>query len=473
MQTYVTRNIGTNRGSLRLWLQGEFPARAGFTVGKPYRINEGPDYLVLQLAEDGDRIVSRKKDTKNEENYFPVIDLNNQDLLERFKLFATVRIIMKENELWICPLASDKRKQTRLQRLKDKLQEGRPVDMGSIAHGLGVLDHALHAGLAEEGIATKLVYVNEVREELIDQSLAHNDTFNSDTQALIGPMQEIAFDERVMNLVKPADILSAGLPCSGASVAGRAKRKLSHPEEHPLVGHLVVAGLMFVAKGNPCIFVLENVPPYQNSASAFILRNQLRDWGYEIHEREFLGTEWGELEKRNRWCMVAVTPGIPFNFDEMKPEPFAVRSLADVLENPEDVQDRWSLMPGLKAKLERDRAAGKGFEMQIYTGEESHINTLTKGIAKNRSTDPKIQHPSDPELLRIPTAKEHALCKGVPDKLITGLSQTLAHEMLGQGICYKPFQALGRYLGQCLKKFKDTSLESEAWTTVAEMKVAG
>ncbi|MDO9178666.1 MAG: DNA cytosine methyltransferase [Agitococcus sp.] len=470
MQTYTTASVGNHRGAPRVWLQGANPARAGFTPGSTYRIEEGPDYLVLQLTLEGDKVVSKKLENGV---WIPVIDLNSQKMLDRFKAFGALRIIMMEGEIWMCPLASDKRKQTRLQRLRKKLQENKPIAMGGIAYGLGVLDHALHAGMEEEGLKTELGFANEVRPELIDQAQEYNSTFTATTQALIGPMQEIAFDEKTMARVKQVDVLAAGLPCSGASLAGRAKRKLSHPEDHPLVGHLVVAGLAFIAKVNPAMFVLENVPAYQNTASSSILRNQLRDWGYDVHEREFLATEWGDLEKRNRWCMVAVTPGIPFDFAEMQPEPFVVRSLSDVLEKPEAVVDRWSEMPGLKAKLERDRADGKGFEMQIYTGEESHINTLTKGITKNRSTDPKIQHPENKDLLRIPTAKEHALCKGVPLELITGLAQTPAHEMLGQGICYKPFKALGVYIAKCLKKFGEMDAENLAWTNVAALKVAG
>jgi DNA (cytosine-5)-methyltransferase 1 len=470
MQTYTTTTLGSHRGAPRLWLQGAFPARAGFTPGSTYQIEEGPDYLALKLTLDGDKVVSKKMENGV---LTPIIDINSQKLLDRFKAFPSLRIVMLEGVLWICPLASDKRKQTRLQRLKSKLQEDMPIAMGGIAYGLGVLDHALHAGMEEEGLKTELGFANEVRPELIDQAQEYNSTFTTTTQALIGPMQEIAFDEKTMSRVKQVDVLAAGLPCSGASLPGRTQRKLRLAEDHPLVGHLVVAGLAFIAKVNPALFVLENVPAYQNTASASILRNQLRDWGYDVHEREFLATEWGDLEKRNRWCMVAVTPGIPFDFAEMQPEPFIVRSLSEVLEKPEAVADRWSEMPGLKAKLERDRADGKGFEMQIYTGEESHINTLTKGITKNRSTDPKIQHPDNKDLLRIPTAKEHALCKGVPLELITGLAQTPAHEMLGQGICYKPFKALGRYIAKCLKKFGELESENLISTNVAMLKVAG
>lgn len=266
-------------------------------------------------------------------------------------------------------------------------------------------------------------------------------------------MQEVAFDEWAMGELEPVDLLFAGLPCSGASGAGRAKLGLTHPEDHPLVGHLVAAAIAFIAKLSPAIFLLENVPAYANSASASILRHQLRDLGYNVHETELLATDYGDLERRKRWCLVATSAGIDFDLAGLKPGPVVPRKLADVLEPAFAVAERWSEMQGLKAKQKRDIAAGKGFRMQIFTGAEASINTLTKGITRNRSTDPKIQHPTNPDLLRIPTAREHARMKGVPEELVEGLAQTTAHELLGQGICYQPFVAMGAHIGAALQAF--------------------
>src|SRR3546814_1027218 len=74
----------------------------------------------------------------------------------------------------------------------------------------------------------------------------------------------------------------------------------------------------------------------------------------------------------------------------------------------------WSTMSYLREKEERDIAAGKGFRMQIFQPDSTKIATLTRGYAKIRSTDPKLQHPTDPTLLRQITPVEHARLKGVP-----------------------------------------------------------
>jgi len=111
------------------------------------------------------------------------------------------------------------------------------------------------------------------------------------------------------------------------------------------------------------------VTPYRNTASMCILRSQLRDLGYQVHEAELQAADWNELERRVRLCMVAVTQGIEFDFHRVKQPRPRKRCIAEGLDAIEPGDERWSEMPGLKAKQERDLAAGKGFAMQIVTGD--------------------------------------------------------------------------------------------------------
>jgi DNA (cytosine-5)-methyltransferase 1 len=118
-------------------------------------------------------------------------------------------------------------------------------------------------------------------------------------------------------------------------------------------------------------------------------------------------------------------------------------------------------MEGLKAKEIRDKEAGKSFAMQIFDANSPYIATLTKGIPKNRSTDPKFRNPENPDLLRIPTALEHARAKGVPEELIAELSSTLAHEILGQSIIYDPFVSVGELIGESYMELHNRALAQE------------
>ena len=193
---------------------------------------------------------------------------------------------------------------------------------------------------------------------------------------------------------------------------------------------------------------------YLATASMSILRNQLRDFGYQVHETVLQAAEWNTLERRERMCMVALTKGISFDLQELpRPAP-EQQCIGDVLDPIPHDDPCWSEMKGLKAKQERDRASGKGFAMQIVTADSTACPTITKGYAKVRSTDPKLSHPSNPDLLRQFTVSEHSRIKGIPDHLVSGLSKTVGHEVLGQSICYAPFEAVGQLVGKTLKRLK-------------------
>lgn len=446
--------FGNNKGAYRVWLQGQMLNRAGFAPKTPYKVEKAEGYIVI--SKEGTafrRQVSAKR--KNDVD-IPIIDLNNNDQLSMFEGMEHVRVIYMQDEIRIMPLESELRLRERLKRAEEKLKNNLPLTFGSVAHGGGVLDDAIAEGFSEEGIDTRLAFANEIRADLTEHAIEIGRKWDKDTIALQGKMQEFAFDDYVMKLVGTVDNLSAGMPCSGASVAGRAKLKTSHAEAHPEVGHLSASFLAFVAKLNPLSITLESVVPYASSASMSIIRSQLKDMGYELHETVIEGGEWGAFEARRRMVMVAVTRGMHFSMADLIAPEAPTRPLSDILEDIPLDDPRWKAMEGLKAKQDRDMGNNKGFQMQIFSGDSTKIGTLTKGMTKNRSTDPKIQHPENPELLRIPTPIEHARAKQVPEGMIAGLSATIAHELLGQSVIYKPFVAIGQLLANSFKSLGKT-----------------
>lgn len=448
MEGYYIKKVGQNRGAPRVWLEGSQTERAGFAPGQRFDIEIQGKMVVLQANKDGSRVVSGK--VMGEKNN-PVIDINSKALLAIFDGMAAVRVVVKKDQIYLMPLASELKKQERFLRLRTKLENGEPVALGSLSHGGGVLSHAVHSGLQQAGISSRLAFANEIRDELLEHAAVHNDAWSHDTQILAAPMQELAFDDRGVASIPKVDILEMGLPCSGASRAGKSKRGLVHPEAHPHVGHLVVSALVIVSKTNPAIVLLENVPEYAQSASADILRNQLRDLGYKTHERILNGKEWGALENRNRWCMVAVTHGIEFDFEQLQPPGVGHQLVADVLDGSIGPDDpKWRSFDYLRTKEVRDAEKGNGFSMQVLVADASSVPTIRKGYAKNGSTDALLQHPDNPALMRAFTPAEHARIKGVPETLVSGLSSTIAHQVLGQGIVYSPFKDVGAHVGNSL-----------------------
>ena len=136
--------------------------------------------------------------------------------------------------------------------------------------------------------------------------------------------------------------------------------------------------------------------------------------------------------------------------------------LADVLDDVPPDSSRWSGMTGLKAKQVRDEAAGKGFRLQVFDGDSETIGTITKGYAKVRSTDPKLSHPDDPSLLRQLTSAEHARVKQIPEHLAAGVSETLAHELLGQSVIHGALVAIGEHVARALVSWAASTVRSAA-----------
>lgn len=467
---YLVRSVKEHRGAPRLYLDGLDVVRAGFSPGDRFDIEVDGHRVTLSLKKDGSRTVSPKK---RGDKVYPVVDINSKELLKAFEGMEAVRVVVRKGEVVILPLASEVKKRERLDRLKSKLENAERLAMGSLSHGGGVLSHAIHAGLIGAGIQADLVFANEIRDDLVNQAKEHNSAWTEETMALVAPMQEVAQDEWLMQQLPKLEILEMGLPCSGASRAGKSKRGLEMMEDHPEVGHLVYSALVILNKTQPVVVLLENVPEYADSASAQILRYQLRDMGYQTHEAILEGRDFGCLENRVRWCMVATTKGMDFSFENIEPKVKVVRRLKDVLENIAPDDPRWRTFDYLKTKQVRDKEKGNGFGMQIVNPEDTKVPTIRKGYHKGGSTDPLLKHPTNDDLLRLFTGAEHARIKGVPEKLVEGLSDTTIHELLGQGVLYDPFESVGQRIGEAIGKIGDAESGALAETSARKMKATG
>ncbi|WP_341744758.1 DNA cytosine methyltransferase [Azonexus hydrophilus] len=282
-----------------------------------------------------------------------MLDINSHDLLSMFSGLESVRVVVAENRIHILPVASEFRAKKRLEALKATINAGEAVTVGSVASGVGILDMAAHAGFAESGLESKLAFANEIRDDCMEHMAARNPSFTKETITLTMPLQELMFDTWALSKLPNVSVLVGGIPCSGASVAGRAKRKLEHPEDHPEVGHLVVSYIAAVAKFAPAICVLENVPQYATSASMSILRSSLRDLGYEVHEVILDSAEWNMLEHRKRLAMVAVTKGIQFDVEDIQRPVPRVTSFGEIMEDVDPDHSTWGSIDYLWSKLER------------------------------------------------------------------------------------------------------------------------
>lgn len=467
---YIVRQIGENKGAPRVYLDMAGLSEAGMTPGASYRrdTDAKTKRISLVLDPEGDHKVSKKVKSAKE---IPVIDINSSLALSQFEGMEAVRIIIGQGVIHILPLASETNRAKRIERLLKHTAEGK-VTTGSISHGGGILDHAAHAGLAASGLQAHMLVANEIDEPILEHAQQVNEVWNKDTIALVAPMQEVIQDAWMMNQIPEVDIFAGGIPCSGASRAGKSKKGLSMMEDHEGVGHLIAPALALINRMNPAICVIENVPEWADTASAKILQHMLRDMGYDFHSTLLKAQDFGCLENRIRWFGIGVTKGIEFDIEALKPQLFVQQTLADVLDPIGPDAADWRTFDYLKTKEVRDASKGNSFSMQTFGPEDTKVGTLRKGYAKSGSTDPLLRHPTNPDLLRQFTVAEHARIKQVPPHLVEGLSKTDGHIILGQGVAYKPVYELFRHIGEAIRRFASKPVSIHNATLGYSLKVA-
>jgi DNA (cytosine-5)-methyltransferase 1 len=460
---YEVKSIRHNKGKPRIFLDGLHAARASFAPGDRYevKVDEGRSVTIF-VSEDGSRTVSGRVDRKTGEKTIPVIDLNSNIALGMFEGMDAVRMVVKKGAIVFLPLASELSKKERLDRLATKIRDRQPLSAASLTHGAGVLAEALHRGFKKSGLEVSLDYVNEIRADWIHHAREHNPAWHENTVSIAAPMQELIQDTWLMSRLRHVEILDMSLPCSGASQAGSSKLKLKQMEDHEHVGHLVHSALVLIGRFQPSVIVLENVTQYAATASASILRKQLRDMGYNTHEAVLEGQDFGCIEARVRWCLVATTEGLEFTFDQITPPVRVVQQISEILDDVPLHDPRWRSNDARKAKSERNKAEGKGFRLRILPQTATSSPVLRKEYQKGGTCDAELEHPENPALSRQFTGDEHLRMMGIDRALFGDVSESMKHQGAGQAVNPPKFVAVGERIGQTVLRAETYALYRRA-----------
>ncbi len=461
--TLITSKIGESRGIARIWLEGQKLLKAGIKIGTRYSIQVVDKRARLELVPVHDDCHSEQVVTVSRRARYgvvtPLLEIRTALLRQLFSGAEKVRIVIRLGRIAVTAIDKDERVTERLSRLRRKLQSGEPLAVCSLFHGGGVLDRAVHSGLARQGIDTYTRIGIELNEHYLDASIRNNPMlWRDDSFAICADIRDVKRGDDI-----PAcDLVVAGIPCTGASKSGKAKNKLLATEDHPSAGSLFVDFLDFVRYSNPAMAIIENVPDYLTSTSMMVIRSVLNSLGYRLFECILDGHTFGALENRSRMAVVAYTEGV---FDSLGQEdilPLRTKenTLAEVLEDVVPDHESWRSYEYLQLKEQRDIADGKSFRRQLLTAQASGCGCIGRGYAKARSTEPFIQHPTEPGLSRLLTVAEHARVKTIPVELVHGVSDTTAHEILGQSVIFTAFEALAVAVGRRLAELRPCFLEA-------------
>jgi DNA (cytosine-5)-methyltransferase 1 len=460
MTTIINTKIGEAKsGVSRIWIEGQKLLHAGVRIGEKYVLRSDERTKRIELVPSNNHAAGETVFTvsKRERNgtVLPLLEIRSSILEKFYSGCEKVRVAIRNGRIIVSALQVDMKIKERVDRLKRKLATKEKLTSGSIFHGAGILDKAIHSGLLAAGVAAFIQVGVEIESEYLDTSLRNNsELWSADSIAICSDIRDVSLGGSVPQL----DIGIFGVPCTGASRAGASKNKLEFAEEHSSAGTLFFDTLEFIKATNPAIVAIENVSEYAKSASMAVIRSVLTSLGYNLHEQVLFGPDFGTIEARKRMCLVAITKGlcegdVGFVFPDSHPSVVAGQSktLADVLEDVPLDSDSWKSYEYLSKKEILDIASGKGFRRQLVNPEAKTVGTITRGYSKVRSTDPFLIHPTNPELSRLFTPVEHARIKGVPEHVILGVAATTAHEILGQSVCYPVFESVGFAIGAAIQ----------------------
>ena len=464
MTTILNVTIGESRsGVARVWMEGQKLVHAGIKIGAKYLVrgDETQKRIELVPVDDGSVVDGLVTVSKRERNGLitPLLEIRTELLKSFYEGCEKVRVVIRNGRLAISALHVEMKIRERVERLKQKLANKEKLACGSLFHGGGVLDKALHSGLLAAGVATFIQVGVEINGDYLDASLRNNqELWSADSIAVCSDIRDLDMS----NAIPQLSMVVGGVPCTGASRSGKAKNKIKHAEEHDTAGTLFNDFLDFTKASNPAVILIENVKDYASSAGMAVIRSTLTSRGYNLYETVLVGTDFGVLEARERMVFVAITKGLDVDFSFPEKGKKTTQTVADILDCEISLSsDRWKAYEYLAIKEERDKVNGKGFRRQMISYDSTSVGTMTRGYQKVRSTDPHLQHPVNSTLSRLFTPLEHARLKGVPQSLIEGLSETTAHELLGQSVIGPVFEAVGYSLGLALTNQKPKPVFNE------------
>lgn len=447
--------LGEHRGTSRLWLEGMKLVRAGINPGDRYSVEWDSETgrITLDFRDDGDRTVSKRE---RNSRVIPIIDINGESIETALgEGIERAQVTIYKGRIVVDVHPDDKAARERIDRLVERVRAGEQLETGSLAHGGGVIDHAIHTGLHDAGIRSRLAFAVEFDDEIVEVAPMNNPIWDDKTLMVHGGMQYVD-----PGLLPKVDILVAGLPCTGASKAGKAKNKNRLTEDHETAGGLVVPFLQIVKSTSPALVILENVVPYATSASAELIRTSLATWGYDVSEVTLDGNELGALEQRKRLCLIGHSKELAIALDRLVPTRRKEATLAEIMEHLSPDDPRWRSYANHLRKAESDKAAGKNFKFNLIGPDATTVGAMGAGYSKDRMTEPHIKHPTE-EMSRLLTPVEHARAKAAPPELVEGISASLAHKILGNSVIWSAWHAVGRHMGEVINATAGVTIVQE------------
>ncbi len=417
------QTLGRTHDKARLWIESRRLEPLGFSPGQPFSVACEPERLVLRPAVLAHNHVSSRALPDGRR---PIIDLSSQSLLNPFKEFSELKIIASFERIEVSP----SRKAFAI--LKSRSIQP-PFKVLELFAGGGTMTAALNSSF-------EVVAGVEIDPDFADVwQAAHPQAMM--VQSDVRAVEEMELPE--------FDVLTGGVPCTSHSNLGRAKKNLAGRPELGDSGDLFLPVLSLVAQRMPAAVVLENVPSFGTSLAGQLVTQYLKRLGYEVAVHVLKPhAEWGQIEDRPRWLLVA-TLDRPFTL--RIPEKLCAETLDSFLDAPDEARDRADAgriartVEGLREHQRRHAALGHGFGFSVVDRAAVKIPVIPKSYHKINS-GPFVSTSFGPRLLR------QSEIERIHGSAIGTRHYATAVRIMGQGVQVPVFQEVFRQVARHLMR---------------------
>lgn len=412
-----TTTIGNNKDAPRVWLEGQYLLQAGFAPANRIQVEFTKGQVIIQLAQDGPRVVSSKR-----RGSIPVLDLNTSALTEAFGTITTLQVHIAVGVITLTPSQTDVLRETRCRNGKE----------GSAYSGAGFLSEAARRAGYKPAFA---IEANPQYAEIFEN--------NHDAQ-----MFNLSIEDAPLDQLPAVELLTLGIPCEPYSLARRrdrvtgAKRDRSLPPEAHSLSDLTIWAALIIRKLNPATVIIEQAPGYLTSGAGYMMQHFLKRAGYTVEARVLDPREYGELTGRRRSVIVAHSGS---NFQWPDPSPLS-QTFASIRDDESMLEDQYftaDTKPWLVNHWNTQLAKGNGFASAQLSDESTSVPCISKRYMAGQGTGAVVKHRTRPDCWRWLTLNEIRKLHQIPETyVLSDDSKIVSGEVIGQGVIVSLFQKI-------------------------------
>ncbi|MGK2231290.1 MAG: hypothetical protein ACI92O_000448 [Colwellia sp.] len=444
----IKYKIGTlSNGNRRIYIPNtEALNDANFCSQTRYQVDFKPKQLVLTPSLDG---ANKVFNTSRGENVIELCNKQVTDFLGDDCQYITATL--KRNQIIISFHHLEEQRIKREKHFKDNLSKYKLTN-GSLYAGAGILSLNIHDGMKQAGIKPIMKLANEI-DPLAARINAH---FNpiwkaSHPNALF--LQDNLETCDISSLPTGIDHLDIGQVCTPYSnMTPKAIRDIDHN-----AGRLFLSTINAIARINPATITLECTTLFKGSVAFKSITHALNVSGYQYQCTSLKGTDFGDFEHRNRFCLFAYSNGLADLFPNIdtvhEHRSTNNQTIADIKETLNDDHKSWKTYEHVKSRNTMDNL---GYKNILIQDTDIKIPAIVGGYAAPKAGAPFLAHPKNKSKQRLLTVLEHCRIRKLPKSMtdaivalgngsLSGQSRTnvtAAHRILGVSVSPSPWKVL-------------------------------